>query len=290
MLDADTLMILMKDDSRFWLEVFVMSTPTRRLQLLLPFSTKPESMGSYMNTGSSLNPDVVNAKSYYIHDPSSDRMLVLNFRTWNTYRIVISSHRVLDIIKSSNDDFKTLSWSHWSPNATRWFETSSWGQIPSSFSTQGASVYFSFPTRDFLERNRMSSNFPDSSGVIFCDFNPRHVRRYLSTVSQSPYPTHHLEGGSNQEQSSQSWHCEFNPQHIVTEEWVLRSDSFTEDVHCRLPFRATLHHFSEQGSMCPIMDYSPIGLFLVRSLTSRNRQYLNENSHTDLCVFVFLSS
>jgi hypothetical protein len=283
-------MIIMEDDNRVWLEVFAISTQTRRLQLLLPFKTKPQLIGAYMNTGSSLTSDTINTKSYYIHDPSSDRTSVITFQDAtlsNRYCIVVSSHQVLNILHSSTDHFRTLSWFEWGPNVARWFELP---RRDTNLSAGGASVYFSFSTREFIQKNNMSSFFSNFNGVCFCDFNPRHIRRYLSTPSWSPHPMRQPGGGTNQTQSNQSRSPSFNSnsQYIVREEWVLHSSAFTEVVRSRLPFRVTLHHLSEHDNGCPIIGYNPIAVFRVRSSTFQTHQFLNDND-TDVTSYVWLS-
>lgn len=255
------------DSQSLHLVVYSISSQSQRLRLLLPFVTVPRIQVRRTNV---FGKD--NSTAYYLCDPSAERISHIWFRAGSSnFDVAISNHQLLKLLPSPEESCRTLRWNEWGPTCTRWFRQPS----PSFNSSAYRSwMYFSNDIPNFLDINNISQNHFDDAGVVLCDFNPRIIRRYHSvSISNHTSNSYQLDAEPKPIQTEETTEEDNSvvtsnliAQVVVTEEWVLSSPAFTEDVHSCLPFRAIIRKKIENWTTCPIMGAEPVAIFSVSSL------------------------
>lgn len=256
-------MVLLLDapNSKIRLGVFSLSSATWRLRLLLPFSTLPDMvMLTVEPTDATKDEEVF---THYLTDPSAERISLLYF--WNPgliYYAVVSHHQILHLVPPLTEECKELNWAEWGPTSTRWFH---------SFDTVNRSVAASYlylcgGIPEFIKINNICPTPYDAADVLFCDFNPRVIRRNQSSNLPSGIENWNrddsysaaVRGGGDPEDASN-----ILAQYTVTDEWVLRSPRFTEDVRSNLPFRVFIRKKVGEWSETPYMVANLMEVFTV---------------------------
>lgn len=252
--------------------VYSISSRSQRLHLLWPFSAPPAifpASQEIFGLDSSTN--------YYYCDPSADRITRIWFGAGpNMFDVAISTHQIVKLLPPPLEEYKTLKWNEWGPTCTRWFRNHSQAFYPSA---SGSWIYFSHYIQELIAMHNIIPKpipCPDAA-VIFCDFNPRILRRNCSL--STPIETNDQQNVQSEKISTES-KTEVESvvttnllyQRVVTEEWVLQSSAFTEDVRSCLPFRVFIRKKVDDWKRCPIMGADPIAIFSVSSLVILSNQ------------------
>lgn len=206
-----------------YLEVVNIHDGSSMLKLHFPFSQSPDVITMFKdelrNVTSSHNPD-----GLYGHDPTADQIALLRVKWYGstTVCIVLSLSRILRLVSTTNGQ-EDLDWSDWGPPSTRWYHEAPFIQ---SLSICGSRIAMLTRSKELLDCTpREPGVFDDDTRrMVFLDFNQRVIRHQISHQERA---TSDIEDGPNNDVEVKT----------VTEEWTLRSNRFTQDIHSSLPFR-----------------------------------------------------
>lgn len=248
-----------------YIAVYSIHRRQQRLCLLLPFA---KVLTAHIRPTGIASMD--NSSTYYLCDSSVDRISHFFFKVdSDVFDVAVSTNQIMKLLPAFKEGCKTLCWNEWGATATRWFHRDTG---PFHCRVHGSWMYFDDHITELIEKNKIFSNpYPDATDA-FCDFNPRIIRRYpsvsiptqipdqddaLSTVIQAEITT---EGRDPVIASN------LIAQRVVTEEWVLRSLAFTQEVRSCLPFRMFIRKKVADNVWDNVMGADPIAIFSVSIL------------------------
>lgn len=249
------------DHASIYIAIYDISGRDQRLHLCLPFV---KVLTVHIGQTDIFNTDASTA--YYFCDPSADNITYIRCSTVSgSFHIVISTHQIVNLLPPVTETCKTLQWNEWGPICTRWFRGPSRQSIRGPY---GSWMYFADRIPELIGQSSIPYTPYQNCAVALCDFNPRIIHRNLGistpikTYSQQGTRPERTPAGSTLE-SDLIASSNLIAQHTITEEWVLRSPAFTEDVCSRLPFRMFIREQATDWDRRLKMGAEPIAVFSV---------------------------
>lgn len=212
---------------------------------------------------------------YYSRDHTADKVALLSFSLdQETLQIVISANKILQLVPSSAEDVKVLPWSEWGPTSTRCFREYPTNVMSAFYSW----IYISGQIPWFVKTNNLSLTPIDHAEALSFDFNPRIICRRSSRHGD----------GTNQESSMQfeksieenlvnepESQSNLIAQYVITEESVIQSPNFTEDIHSSLPFRVFIKKYLDGWVQCSSVGEDPFAVFTVSGHRYAHKRQFN---------------